>query len=132
MSTGKIIAAAAILLVGIPVGCSYINAVNKAATAPARVASKTLETDNIIFNYERFFDQNKNFVARVAQIKEQASYLEAETDPAEKSMLRTEVSAMRQSCRELAASYNADSQKLNRNLFKSNSLPAALDANECE
>lgn len=132
MSTGKIIAAAAILLIGVPVGCSVINTINSAATAPGRVAQKTLQTDNIIFNYERFFDINAKFVARVAQIKDQRSFYEAETDPAEKTRLRMELSAMKQSCRDLVTEYNADSQKMNRNLFKDKDLPFELNISDCE
>lgn len=132
MSTFKYVAIGVAALIAIPVGLNAIGVFNTVATAPGRVINKTLQTDNIIFNYERFFDVNANYTARVAQIKEHKPILEAETDAAEKTRLRVELSAMKQSCRELANGYNADAQKLNRSLFRDNKLPEQLDVTACE
>jgi hypothetical protein len=132
MSTFKYVAIGVAALIAIPVGLNAIGVFNTVATAPGRVINKTLQTDNIIFNYERFFDVNANYTARVAQITEYKPVLAGETDPAEKSRLRTELSAMKQSCRELANGYNADAQKLNRSLFRDNKLPEQLDVTACE
>lgn len=118
--------AAAILL---PVGCGAYSIYTSAVTAPSRVISKTLETDNIIFNYEWFFNVNSQFQSRLAQIKEYKTF---EGDEAEKYRLRTELGAMKQSCRELANNYNANSAKLNRAIFRSHNLPLVLDAALCE
>ena len=120
-----------LLMVGIPVGCMTISNVTTVATAPGRVLNKTLETQNIIDNYERFHDTNAAYIARVSQISEQKGYLATETDSAEKIRLRTELSAMRQSCRDMATSYNADSAKINRNEFKGSSLPVTLSEEDC-
>lgn len=132
MSTLKYVAIGVAALIVIPVGLNAIGVFNTVATAPGRVINKTLQTNNIIFNYERFFDVKANYDARVAQINEQKPLLEAEKDPAEKSRLRIELSAMKQSCRELANGYNADAQKLNRSLFRDNKLPEQLDVTACE
>jgi hypothetical protein len=132
MSVLRAVAVGALVLVAVPVGCTYLGVFNNAATAPARVVNKTLETNNIIFNYERFFDVKANYDSRVSQIQEHKSLLADTTDAAEKTNLRIELSAMKQSCRELANGYNADSRKLNRGLFKDRNLPYELDVNSCE
>lgn len=132
MSTFKYVAIGVAALIVIPVGLSAIGTFNTVATAPGRVINKTLQTDNIIFNYERFFDVNANYESRVSQIKEHKSLLAETSDSAEKTNLRIELSAMKQSCRELANGYNADSRKLNRGLFKDRNLPYELDVTVCE
>ena len=120
------------LLIAVPVGLNAIGVFNSVATAPGRVINKTLETNNIIFNYERFFNVNANYKSRVAQIEEYRPLIVGETDPAEKARLRTELSAMKQSCRELANGYNADAGKMNRSLFRDRDLPEQLDVAACE
>lgn len=120
------------LLIAVPVGLNLIGTFNTVATAPGRVINKTLETNNIIFNYERFFNVNANYKSRVAQIEEYRPLIAGETDPAEKARLRTELSAMKQSCRELANGYNADAGKMNRSLFRDRDLPEQLDVAACE
>ena len=116
----------------LPIAFGAYSTFTSVATAPSRVVNKTLQTDNIIFNYERFFDVNANFTSRVAQVKQYKEFLATETDPSEKIRLRTEMAAMQQSCRELATKYNADSQKMNRSLFKDKDLPYTLNISECE
>lgn len=120
------------LLIAVPVGLNAIGVFNSVATAPGRVINKTLETNNIIFNYERFFNVNANYKSRVAQIEEYRPLIAGETDPSEKARLRTELSAMKQSCRELANGYNADAGKMNRSLFRDRDLPEQLDVAACE
>jgi hypothetical protein len=103
-------------------------------SAPGRVANRTLETGNIIFNYEYFFDTNAAFQGRVAQVNQYREFFQTETDPAEKNRLRTEFAAVQQSCRELANKYNANATKINRGIFKDprGVLPTSLDAALCE
>lgn len=119
-------------IIALPVVFGAYSTFSSVVTAPSRVVNKTLQTDNIIFNYERFFDVNANFTSRAAQIKQYKEFLATETDPAERVHLRTEMAAMQQSCRELATKYNADSQKMNRSLFKDKDLPYTLNISECE
>jgi len=119
-------------LIALPLAFSAYSTFTTVASAPSRVINKTLQTDNIIFNYERFFDVNANFTSRVAQVKQYKDFLATETDPSEKVRLRTEMAAMQQSCRELATKYNADSQKMNRSLFKDKDLPYTLNTTDCE
>jgi hypothetical protein len=53
-----------VALIALPVACTYIATGQKAATAPARVVSKTLDTDNIIQSYNRFFAINSVVLPR--------------------------------------------------------------------
>lgn len=102
------------------------------ATAPGRVVNKTLGTDNIIASYEWFFDANAQFNSRLGQIKGHANLVAIESEAKEKSRLNIELAAMRQSCRDLATRYNANSEKVNKSIFRSNSLPEALEMRHCE
>lgn len=119
-------------LVCVPLAVSAYSTFTTVASAPGRVINKTLSTNNIIFNYEKFFDVNASFTSRSAQVKQYKNFLASESDPSEKIRLRTEMAAMQQSCRELATKYNFDSQKMNQNLFKDKDLPYTLNTSECE
>lgn len=99
------------------------------------VAQRTLDADNIIFNYEQFFDVSERFKAKVIDIgthNELVATAKAEGDRDELRRLRMELAALKSSCRALASEYNADSQKLNRSIFKSNNLPHTLPLADCE
>lgn len=132
MSKFKIGLALAAVLVGVPVGCSILGTATSVATAPGRVVQKTLQTDNIISNYEGFFNRKAQYDARLNQAQGHTLLLATEQDPAEKTRLRIELSAMKQSCRDLATQYNADAAKLNRKLFRDSQLPANLSETACE
>lgn len=119
-------------LIGLPIAFSAYSTFTSVASAPGRVINKTLGTDNILNNYEYFFDANANYNSRVAQVRQFEGYINADNPADENARLRMELAAMQQSCRELANDYNADSRKLNRNLFKSNDLPYELDVLACE
>lgn len=114
-------------------GCAltYCNAASAVATAPARVVTRTFETDNIIHNYEWFFDYHSEYKSRLSQFQQAREAWQSETDADEKRRLAVEMRAVQSSCRELANDYNANAQKVNRNIFK-NGTPPSLDASECE
>lgn len=99
------------------------------------VAQRTLDADNIIFNYEQFFDVSEQFKAKTRDIGVHNVLIataKAEGDKDELRRLRMEHAALMSSCRALAASYNADSQKLNRILFKDRDLPHHLPLADCD
>lgn len=123
--------AALAFMIAAPVACSAYSSFTSVTSAPGRVVGRTLQTDNIIQNYEGFYNRNANYGVRLAQVAEYRDYLKNETDADEKQRLRIELSAMRLSCRELAAGYNADSAKQNRALFKSKGLPPVLSEEDC-
>lgn len=103
------------------------------ALAPAGVIGRTLQPDNIIQNYELFIDLEHKYSARLNQIEEFEDYLDGESDPSEKARLRTDLVGMRQICRKLAAQYNANSEKVNRAVFKQRStLPYTLEVEACD
>ena len=52
----KTIALWTVGLLAFPIAIGAYSTFSTVATAPSRVINKTLQTDNIIFNYERFFD----------------------------------------------------------------------------
>lgn len=111
----------------------FLGTLTNVVTAPARVANDALKTDNVRTSYERFYDVHQNFQARVNQVRQFSGFMtSAGDDKAEQSRLRMEMAAQQQSCRELAADYNADSSKLTIGTFKGWDLPQTLDPSLCE
>jgi hypothetical protein len=110
---------------------SYLGVFGKALTAPSRVINKTLDTNNIIHNYEWFFDVNAAYTSRLGQIKTQKAWL-SDSKGDETNRLRIELGAMQQTCRDLATKYNANSEKMNTSVFKGWSLPDSLSMSSCE
>lgn len=109
----------------------FVSAGIAVLTAPGRVVTRTLSTDNIITSYEWFYDVNAQFVARKGQLKSHSALLAGVGD-AERSRLLIELAAIRQSCRDLATRYNANSEKVNKAIFKSHGLPEELPIADCE
>lgn len=99
---------------------------------PGRVVSKTFDADNILYNYEWFYDAYGNLRARTAQAQQFKKLLAEETDPIEKPRLRMELAAIQQSCRDLARRYNANAEKANRSIFMGRGVPAIFNTGECE
>lgn len=129
MKWGAFALAAGFLLFG---ALHVLGVIGTAATAPGRVVSKTLGTDNIISSYEWFYDTNAQFDSRRGQVKAHAELAKVEQDPKERARLNIELGAMRQSCRDMATKYNANSEKANKAIFKSRGLPETLSLNDCE
>jgi hypothetical protein len=132
MKTSTMVLLGAALLIGVPVVFSAINTATAVATAPGRVVQSTFKTGNILSTYEGFFDTKANYDSRTMQIVEREGLIANETDPAELRRLRMELSATKQSCRQLANQYNADATKNNDSLFLDRDLPTRLDATVCE
>jgi len=129
MKWGLFVLAAGFLLLG---ALHVLGVIGTAATAPGRVVNKTLGTDNIIASYEWFYDTNAQWDARRNQITAHAALVKQEADPKERSRLNVELAAMRQSCRDMATKYNANSAKANKSIFKSRGLPEAINLSDCE
>jgi hypothetical protein len=98
---------------------------------PSRVLKRTLDADHMINNYEFFRDANNQVIARIGQISSHKKILADNTDIGERTRLRIELAAMQQSCRDLVAKYNANVQKINRNIFRGDA-PASLNISSCE
>lgn len=127
---------AALLIGFVSLGLSLIGGVfstaSTVASAPGRVIQKTLETNNIIQSYEWYYDTNAAYDARLGQVRQFKNLFSTETDKEEKTRIRIEMAAMQQTCRSLAAKYNANSRKMNKSIFKGWDLPELLNINNCE
>lgn len=99
---------------------------------PAALVSKATDTTKMLQNYEWFYEAANNFGARSSQVRSFKTLLQQESDQAERSRLRVDLAAVQQSCRELAAKYEAQSGKIHVGYLKSQSLPESLNAKECE
>jgi hypothetical protein len=132
MKTSSMVLIGVGLFVGVPLALSTLATFNSVAPAPGRVVQDTFKTGNILSTYEGFFDTKANYDSRTMQIVEREGLIERETDAAEKRRLQMELSATKQSCRELANQYNADASKNNDSLFRDRDLPVRLDETACE
>lgn len=103
-----------------------------AVNSASAIVDKTLNSDNVLNNYEWFFDTNAQYEARRGQINGHSLLVKQEIDQNERSRLNIELAAMRQSCRDMATKYNANSEKLNKSLFKSRNLPEVINITTCE
>lgn len=128
---GKAIGLTLAVLIGLPIAGSLYSTFTSVATAPSRVINKTLETDNIIQSYEWFYDVNASYEAKLGQIVQFKQFYSEETDSGEKSRLRIDMAAIQQTCRDLTEKYNANSEKMNKSIFKGWSLPATLNQHTC-
>lgn len=108
----------------------FIGTATSIISAPGRVIRETLKTNNIINNYEMFFDLNAGYERRVADIQSQKLMLEGATG-AELNRLKIELVGLQQTCRDLVTRYNAATEKENRSLFKANKLPEQLEIATC-
>lgn len=134
ISVGKLVKWAIIIMVvitGLGLVGSILGVFSTVVTAPGRVITKTLETDNIIQSYEWFYDVDAAYKARYGQVIQYKSMLKDEADKDEKYRIRTELAAMQQTCRELATKYNANSEKMNKSIFKGWELPEVLSQSNC-
>ncbi len=139
MSSTKIVLILLALIVGLPVlgitcrlACAPATIANKALDSAEGVLDRTLNPDNVIYNYEWFHDTFRAVQARVAQVGGHRTLLRGETDRDERTRLKLEIAAMQQSCRDMVAQYNANSAKINRSVFKGRTAPADLDPAVCE
>jgi hypothetical protein len=124
-----VIMAAIVTLLGL-IGSAF-SLFSTVATAPGKVITKTLQADNIIQSYEWFYDVDAAYKARHGQVVQYKNMFQTETDKDEKYRIRTELAAMQQTCRDLATKYNANSEKMNKSIFKGWSLPETLSQTAC-
>lgn len=121
----------ALVVVGLFLGTLIGTTVMYWVSAPGRVVSRTLDTSNVITSYERFHDLNASFTARVGMVRNLSAQL-ATTPQGDRDAQLTDLNTARQSCREIAAAYNADAGKLNKAVFQDRALPPLLDSALCE
>lgn len=124
--------ALSILGVGIRIACAPAAVAHKVMNSAEGVLDKTIAPDNVIHNYEWFHDTSRAVNARVAQIQAHVRIAADEKDADERRRLRIEVAGMQQSCRDMIAQYNANTSKINRDLFRGKTAPASIDPSVCE
>lgn len=115
---------------GLLITLSVIGFIWSVVSAPGRVVTETLGTNNIITSYEFFRDANEQVKARAAQIAAHKKF-DAGGDKMEANRLRIELGAMQQSCRDLVAKYNANASKANKAIFRGDA-PTSLNLSTCE
>ena len=104
----------------------------------ADIIDKTMNADNVLYNYEWFKQQNQDFTAlsikiensekSVVTFKEEAGARSDWTyeDKNEYSRLVSISDGLKYQIEDLVAKYNARSEMANRTLFKDNDLPEKL------
>ena len=104
------------------------------ASVPGKIISKTMDADNIIYNYEWFHDYNAQYKSRINQISGQKGMIKdvGDLNTTEKIRLNQELQAIRQSCRDIVTRYNANATKTNRSIFMGKEAPEKLDITTCE
>lgn len=110
---------------------------------PIRIARKTMDADNVIYNYEWFKKKHNVFDGYLAQIEtnEGATQSYEETLPENKgewnrydrdelARLKSVVTGLRNECISVAREYNAHTEMANRKIFMQD-VPANLDERKC-
>jgi hypothetical protein len=107
------------------------------ASAPGRVVKRTMETDNILYNYEWFKRQYQQVGAVDGQIGDAKADLDEYASrigngdvtfqqEAEYSRLRSILTGLRNQRRNYVAEYNARARMANRSLFMGRDLPPEM------
>lgn len=110
---------------------NYVGVFSTVARAPGQIIERTLEPDNVIYNYEWFHDNWAAYRAKLAQIETHKELIVDTPPGSEKNRLAVEIAAMRQKCRSIAEQYNANATKTNRSIFMGREAPETLDAQAC-
>lgn len=103
------------------------------------VIEKTIDADNVIYNYEYFKKEYHDWLAINKKIENHTKQLEDYVkllpenrkewdrfDKEEFSRLQNIIIGLNDQKQDLESNYNAKSQMANRNIFKSNDLPESL------
>tara|TARA_Y100000310_G_scaffold167149_1_gene166915 strand:+ start:1725 stop:2180 length:456 start_codon:yes stop_codon:yes gene_type:complete len=110
----------------------------KLLSQPGRIIQKTMDADNVIYNYEWFHQAYQDITATELKITnaQNAATLFNENagdrkdwtfeDKNESSRLGSVVLGLQNHREQLVADYNAKSKMINRNIFKGKSLPHTL------
>ncbi len=112
-------------IVGV-IGLGYVSTLIGVSTIPARVVNDSISTQNIISNYENFYNIKSGYDSRVSQINRMSKNLDND------KYSRIDMAGVQQKCVELALEYNSKSEMINRNFTKADDLPSSLDVNSCE
>lgn len=98
----------------------------------ACIPSEVTTLREAVHDYEWFHSAYNTIDGKVRQIEAQAQLVATEQDAAEVRRLKMELSGMQQSCRQLVADYNGNSDKVHIGVFQGGSLPDHLALDLCE
>lgn len=105
---------------------------------PAKIAEKTFDADNVLYNYEWFKQQYNDYQALNKKITDADSSVVRFTrvagprkdwtfeDKTEQARLQSIADGLRYQLADLVSQYNARSKMANRSIFKTNDLPEQL------
>lgn len=92
----------------------------------AGVSQRTLNPDNIIAQYEQFFDRCAAIQRHEASIASQTAMLETAESSQERTHIRANLGGLQAIRAQDIARYNADAAKMNVALFQDRDLPRRL------
>ena len=102
------------------------------ACGPAsEVYDRTFDSDNIIHNYEWFYDADAAIKSKARAISSHQKLVASATG-SERNRLQMELTGMQNVCRDLVQEYNANSKKSNRKIFKGKDIPTSISMDNCE
>lgn len=105
---------------------------------PFAVVGKVTNPDNIIYNYEYFYNQSEAYSAinrKIATATKSVSNFKQDAGPrkewtfedkTEMSRLRSIADGLTYQCNDIVADYNAKAKQATRSIFKTNSTPYRL------
>jgi hypothetical protein len=116
-------------------------AANKTVQTAHDVVDKTLDADNVIYNYEWFKNQYNSYLALQQKVKNAKDSLKRYEDSLKSvsrekwsyeqntqwGQLNTIVDGFNNQLNDCIAQYNSNASKANRNIFKSKDLPDHLE-----
>jgi hypothetical protein len=119
-------------------GCLITHLFGNVRQTAYGVVDKTVNADNVIYNYEWFKDQYNSYLEMVENYKNAQADVDSFTKTAgdrkdwnyattnEFSRLNSIVSGYRSSVQSIIKKYNAQSEKVNHAIFKTKDLPELL------
>jgi hypothetical protein len=126
-----------LLVVGVTVLDKVLFVTDTVDRSVKGVITKTLDSDNVLQNYEYFKQSNQDYVAartnvevskkKVAELKETPRKDMDWSDKQELTKAETTLQGQIAYVNQLVADYNAKSQMQNRSLFKTKDLPFQLE-----
>jgi hypothetical protein len=127
------------LFIGLAVWFETCHVAGTVVDSANGVIDKTLDSNNVIYNYE-FFKQSyqdiQALTAKIADADKAANTFDAQfksrkemdrDDKQESDRLHAIVSGLQQERQTEVATYNARSQMANRNIFKTNDVPNHIE-----
>lgn len=122
-----------ILVIALYIAGAYTNWFGLAVTAPARVQSENLQTENIIQKQNYFFATHQDYQRSLVQIALYKARAKADehSDAPIRQADSDGVIANQQSCLATAADYNGQAANFNSGQFRSINLPVSLDLGAC-